>query len=378
MAATVTTSPTYAVPNRPARVVFTPANGNCNFVRVWATMAPEGSAIRADIDKNKRNRALVYQGQPGATHAWRYTFEKGGAYTLVLQEYERGNGWGGGYEGDARGAPYETVLGSEQSLALNITQRMTMPLGTVEHQATLVLFVNNGLVVTTVPSVHGEASPAIVEPTSDRATAAAFDSSVTAAVVGLSGKTVQAHLLSSGTSFHLKTLMSELRSAWAGHLANSGGTYHDAADSDNVMPVALAPPGVDLSPDHAAASCSEMLRLMRQHYLNDNGEGLGSAAYHPVPDADNLPIMDGISDLAGAFAAVGDMRRSFTAHGANTTVHNPADSTNVVAAISTSSYGLAYIHELYMTALASTDATPPPGGTSAATFLVQQAGMTET
>lgn len=378
MPTTVTTLPTYAVPKRPARVIFTPANGNCNYVRVWVTQAPEGTAFRKAIDANKLNRHLAYAGPVGTAHPWLYTFEVGGSYTLKIQEYERGNGWGGGYDGDPRGAPYETQLGSEQSLTLYISQRFTMPLGTSENSARLVLFVNNDTIVTTSRAVHGESAPNVIEPSSNKAETAAQNATLLAEVAAFGGRFVSTELMSLGTSFHLKTLLSELRTAWGAHIANSGGTYHDVADTDNVIPDEVAPAGVDLSPEQAAQSCIEMLNRMRRHFLNDNGEGIGSATYHPVPDAANLPIIGGINDVAGAYAAYGDMRRAYVAHIANATVHSPADSANVLAAIGgENGYRLAQVHTLFMTQLAAVTPTTPPTSSGGATWLTHQAGMVE-
>ena len=91
MTASISTVPTYAVPNHPAQVIFQPGNGATNFVRVWATTAPEGTKLRKQIDDDKLNRELIYQGPGGTDYPLRITFEKGGAYSLILQEYERGD-----------------------------------------------------------------------------------------------------------------------------------------------------------------------------------------------------------------------------------------------------------------------------------------------
>src|SRR5688500_19809668 len=98
--ATLATTPTYPVPTRPALVVFSSSVGASNYIRAWCTVAPEGSELANRIAANRLNRALVYQDEGGSKHPWRYTFDKGGAYTFLVQEYTKGNHWGGGYEGD--------------------------------------------------------------------------------------------------------------------------------------------------------------------------------------------------------------------------------------------------------------------------------------
>src|SRR6185369_12938032 len=158
----VATTPTYPIPGRETRVIFTIS---ANFVRVWCTVAPEGSELANKLKLTTQNRVLVYQGDGGQHNPWRFNADKGGKYTLVTQEYTRGTAYGGGYQGDPNGVESETKSGSETTLSLFIGQRMTSTIGIAPDSATLVLWVWDGNIRPTTLATQGENSPAIVADT---------------------------------------------------------------------------------------------------------------------------------------------------------------------------------------------------------------------
>lgn len=386
---TLSTRPTYAVPKRQTSVIFALSDGASNFVRVWCSVAPRDSELDARIAKKKgagtATRVLVYEGNAGVSDPWRHVFDKGGAYTLIAQEYTKGNAWGGGYEGDPRGVPSETKRGGEVTLALYIAQRMTMSLGIGDDTAKLVIYVHNQTVIQTIQGPHDETTPSIIEPSSDRARTAALADSLmgpSGEVRDLVGENVSALASNANYQFGLKGVLEDFATRWNLHLANGGGggTYHDNVDTFNVIGEAIVPPfPVEMSPEQAAKACSDILRLVRRHMLNDNGGGPGSGNFHGDPDPQNLPIVDGARDLDDAFVAGGDLRRAYEAHRLMAgNVHSPTDTVNVLAVFGgVNSMLLIAIHQKFMAELAKSVPTAPPGQSFGAAYLAQQSGMVE-
>lgn len=375
MPATVTTKPTYAVPNSPARVIFTPASGNANFIRVWCTSAPEGTSIRDAIDADKLNRTLVFRGAPGAGNPWRHTFEKGGAFALTLQEYEQGNSWGGGYENDPRGAQSETKLGAEQALTLYVAQRLTQTVGVSPDTATLVLHVVNGTVRPTSEAIHGEQTPAIIDPSSDKAAAAAKESAVQAAVDLLANDTV----VGIGGSIDAQIVFGCM-AAFAAHAANA--THHSAADSVNAAAALTAQ--IDLTATQPAAMASVINRgrqLFALHMQNadEDDPTPGAVPHHDdggvfIDNASQLlPITADAGDPATIYAALADWVRAHELH----RVAALHESSDVTSTLTLTARALANVHRQFLEAI--TEAiSPPPGQTSGATTLITHAGFTET
>lgn len=382
MPATVTTKPTYAVPKQPTTVIFTPANGATNYIRVWATTAPEGTALRKKIDASKLNRALIFQGQAGSDHPWRTTFEKGGAYALTLQEYTRGNSWGGGYENDPRGAPSETKVGAEQSLTLYIAQRLTQQIGAGSDTATLVLHVVNGHVRPTTVAVHGEATPAIVEPSSDKAAAAVADS----VTVGTDLYTAL-NLLSNDTVLGIggtidADFVRSLVQEFADHAANDGGTWHQNSDTTNaaIDPTFLVATS-ETSLEAMATSVNKVRAVFSLHIQNatEASPTPGSVTHHDQGGLRTdlahqlLPITADAGDPATIFAAAADYVRAHELHRVATMHENP----DTVNTLTLTARPLANVHRRFLEALTEPFVSPPAGQTSGATTLVTYAGFQE-
>ena len=375
MAASVTTIPTYAVPNKKASVIFQPGNGATNFVRVWCTAAPEGTAIREQIDANRLNRALIYEGTGGSSYPLRITFEKGGAYTLILQEYTKGNAWGGGYEGDPRGAPSETLVDAEQSHALYVAQRLTQTVGVSPDTATLVLHVVNATVRPTAEAIHGERTPAIIDSSSDKAAAAAKESAVQTAVDLLANDTV----VGIGGSVDAQIVFGCM-AAFAAHAANA--THHAAADSVNAAAALTAQ--IDLAATQPAAMATVINRgrqLFALHMQNadEDDPTPGAVAHHDdggvfIDSASQLlPITADAGDPATIYAALADWVRAHELHRV-AALHESSDVTNT---LTLAARALANVHRQFLEALTET-ISPPPGQTSGATTLITHAGFTET
>lgn len=376
MATLVTTKPTYAVPNRPTTVIFQPSNGATNFIRVWATTAPEGTAIREQIDANKLKRALVYQGNAGPSYPWRTTFEKGGAYSLTIQEYTKGNTWGGGYDRDPRGAPTETKNGAEQTTTLYIAQRMTQTIGVNPDSAELVLYMVNQTVRPTLEAVHGEATPSIQSPSSDKAAAAANEAAVLTALSDLHNASTST-LGYSDIAANLNVILTYFES----HAENVGGTWHQAADeqTDLVNNYAL-PNGA------TQAGIAATINKLRQRYslhienATEASPTPGSITIHQQTlrldvGARLLPITADGSDPATIFGAYADFARAQDVHRVSG-AHETADTAWPIGPFAVGS--LARMHYRFLQAITQPFATPPPGQTSGAVGLMTYAGFEET
>jgi hypothetical protein len=372
--ATLATTPTYPVPERPALVVFSFSVGASNYVRAWCTVAPEGSELANRIAANRLNRALVYQDEGGTKHPWRVTFDRGGEYTFLVQEYTKGNHWGGGYEGDPRGAPTETKVGTESTLTLHVAQRLTQELGTGPDRATLVLFAHNSRIRETTVATHGERSPAVIEPTSDRARVAALDSDVTTAIAALVDMTP-------ATAFGtVGSVIDDFITKFVAHAGSA--VFHQNADSQtdlNDYKGATALPGI-------AKGLNKVRLRLRQHMENSKENDSANPEYAlpggiDIHDHNSLffdmknRLLDVTADEknpATIFQASGDFYRAYTAH-RTATMHESSDATNLLTALPQ----LFEVHHQFMVSLAALAPTAQPGQSAAAALLIGTAGFTE-
>ncbi len=367
---TVSTVPTLVASGKKSRVKFTLTESNTNYVRVWCTAAPEGSGLGNKIlalgKIASAPRVQVFEGQGGADHPWANTFDKGGVYTLKAQEYTKGNAWGGGYLNDPRGAPTETKVGSEATLSLLVGDRLTHQLGTGPDQATLVVYAWNDTIRRTSKATHGEDSPAIVNPTSERARAAAGK----AAVLTQLGFLVDDTLTSLLGASSLLGVVADLQSKFDTHLTFA--SRHDTNDTNNTIGTELS---TTVSPDGFPAALALIARKIRQHLTNDSGSGAGSAAYHKVSGNEkadwlNVPIMMSCTPET-ATALLSDLVRSVYEHvggpGAPTVaIHgNNTTTTQVPATIGS----LVELHRAFFTALALNAPTAVAGQGSLAAAL---------
>jgi hypothetical protein len=371
---TLTTLPLYAPPTRETQVIFTLTESGANFVRVWVTVAPPGSELRADLEKSTQSRFQIYQGDGGANAPWKRKFDKGGKYTLVCQEYRRGaSDYGGGYQGAPDGDPSETQVGAESTLSLFIGQRMTAEIGANGDTATLVLWVWDGSIRATTVGVHGEVTPDLQNETPTAKARAAMESAtVTALVDALAGITVD-----NATSGH-DSALDDFIINWNAHLSQSG--VHQENDAANGIPNGLRAAASSTSLKEAIG---EILTRVRNHYTNDVvlagvSSGRDSGNFHNVSgtkrnDNSNLPIISGVGD-ADAYWSIAELHRSYEAHRVSTALHDAADTTNALAALSP----LLALQSAFLSVLASTSPTAPPAQSSGAMKLISRAQFSET
>lgn len=351
----LTTTPTYPIPDRQARVVFSfTSAADANYIRAWCTQAPDGSALRDRIDKNKLARALVYENDGGTKRPWFTKLDKGGVYSFTVQEYQKGNHWGGGYEGDTRGAPTETKVGNESTLSLYVAQRLTQELGAGPDKATLVVYVHNSTIVETTVATHGEKTPTIEKPTSAKATTASQTAAVTTAVANLISVSPTTAM---GT---LGTIVDNFIAKFAAHAGDAA--YHENADSQT-----------DLSQDYAgstslggiAKALNKVRTRLGQHMLNSKENAPANPEY-ALPggidihlqgsvyfDLKNtpLPVTADENNQASIFQAIGDFFRAYEAH-RTASMHDTSDTTNTLTA-------LPQLHELHRQFMASLAAISP-------------------
>lgn len=373
---TVATLPAFPVPARETQVVFTLTGAGANFVRVWVTVAPDGSALAGQLAKSTQNRVVVYQADGGVNQPWRFTPDKGGPYTLIAQEYTKGSGYGGGYQGDPNGAVSETKVGAEVTLSLFIGQRVTQAIGVSPDSATLVMWVWNDTIRRTLLAIHGEDSPAISALTpSPRAKAAMGSVAVVTALAALVDVATATALGS------LSSMITGIFLAINGHNPTTAGSVHNAADTDNIVKDSNASTP---SPAELPQFVNDALLRMRQHRLNDNGGsvtspgGTDSAAYHRRSGANradfvNMPLYKSVGDLDEAYAALADIWRAHEGHRVNLTVHGAADTTNTLTALPP----ILEVHRQFLAVLAAPSPPTPPAQSVGVMRLISQAGFKE-
>lgn len=363
---TITTTPALVAPNREAHITIALAQSGANFVRVWCTIAPPGSELAGKLESSTdpRNRVLVYQGNGGVAHPWRQTFDRGGKYTFVAQEYVRGGSGGPAYQGDPNAADKETKLGAEATLELYVGQRVTQPIGPASDRATVVLWVWNETIQETSVTYHGEASPTIVTTATPtpRVATAINSASVRTALTNLIGVTVTTAL------GDIPALVSNYVTTWNNHLDEGG--IHANNDNDNEIPSGFATAS---TPKNFQRFTSEALKYMRRHFTNDSGEGVSSANYHGAgADWADMPLYESAGSLAEAVGAFADLHRCYELHRL-TNVHETGDSNNRLTALPK----LFEVHRQFLAVLAASEPTVPPAQSSGVQKLVSAAGFSE-
>lgn len=376
------TSPTYPVPDREATVIFNLTESTANYVRVWVTVAPEGSDLAEKLKQAAQNRVQIYEGDAGINHPFRFLAGKGGKYTLIAQEYKRGSASGGGYQFSPDTAVSETKLGTEATLSLFIGQRLSHKIGVGADTATLVLWTWDDHIRKTTLAVQGEDTPTIVATSPTPKAKAAIES--TAVRTALADLVPDPEIAVATAVGDLGAVVIDLHSRLNGH--NSLGSSHFAADNDNLLKTSFASAQ---SPAELPSFVNNALQLMRRHRTNDHGgkptadppepPGVESATYHKISgsfkaDFVNMPLYQGVGSLEEAYGALADIWRAHQAHRVNLLVHTAVDSTNAMTALPK----LLEVHRQFLTVLAATSPPAPPAQSDGAMTLIARAGFSET
>lgn len=369
--ATLTLTPTYPLPGV-VTATLALDEAATNYARLWITAAPPGSQYRKKLDDSAAGRVEIMTGH--AAEKLRLTLDASGAYTFKIQEYTRtASTYGGGYEGDPNSYPSETKVGAEYTVTVQTGSRMVTPVG--DGSATLVLYVFGATVNATTKAVHGELSPALISPTTDKARLALEAADVLSALAGLDGVAASAIVPTDA-------LLAEMRTDFAAHMQN--GSFHDTADNENSAPI-LTMPSTPANPQGRVDMVRTLHRALVNHMKNQKWSGEPEEAndeFHEVssvvvPDYENLPITTppgGPADGARLRSAIADLFRAYEAHRASAIVHTSADSTNTL----TESLGaLASVDQAFLEFIAATNPTPPATANSGAVVLTSL-GFTQT
>lgn len=346
------------------------ATGGGNFVRVWCTDAPPDSDLKTQLTKLGASRVKVFEGDVSSDAekgtAFEFQPDNGGKYVLTAQEYTRGaSSYGGGYAGDPNGYASETAIGSETSVSVVVGDRHEITMGVAPNTATLVLYVWDDRARRTAFDLHGETTPAIINPSSPKAATAAADATIVAAALALADAT-SGTLVSTIIGVPSSSL-TNLITKFNAHLTQGG--VHASSDSDNSIAASFKSP---TSPQAIARSAAEVLRKLDRHMRNDSGSGTGSASsvYHSASaDWTNLLQVLSAGDLGASLVATAEAWRAYEAHRMST-VHAASDTTNTLTALSP----LLDLHRAFMDVLAQSNPTTPATQNSGTTRLLHSAG----
>lgn len=369
---TLTTVPARPIAGREAKLTFTLTNGAATFVKVWVTSAPEGSDEAAKLADSTEDRWLFYQGAGTSTDQKDITFTVAGTYNFVAQEYNKGaSAHGGTHADDPNSFQSETAIPPEYNISLAVGQKVSLRLGAADGNAKLVFYVWTDTVYATTAEDHGEVTPAVIEPSSPKARAAALESNLVTVLAALAGQTVAAIVGNPNTS------LDNISTKWNLHLANTGGAFHNAADADNLVDDSFI--GSAGNPA-LVASGRNLAQLVDFHYRNAKASdtATGSSPYHApsgTAQADfvNNLIAGSAGDALTAVSQVADIWRSYTAHIANTGSHSVADTTNTLTALP----ALMNIMRYFFDSLSQQNPTAPATEQSGVVQLVQTYGATE-
>ncbi len=377
------TSPAIVIPGRKTKVFFQLQNASSNWTRVWVTDAPPGSEYRKKLEDNRLGRLEIFAGPAGPDDPWTPTLDVGGTYSFTCQEYIRGSAGSQGYQGapgfGSQADPLEKINppgAAEQSRALNVAERLTCQVGTGADIATLVVWTLDNAVKQTTLATHGEATPALIDPSTDRMRAIIETTAVRDAVTAL---------IDAGSDTLLaalpELLFANMMIPYNAHVGDT--TVHNSDDNDNDIEQSF---NAAFPPGELPTAVNVLLTRMRYHMQNDGqlggtNIGFGSANYHDTADAQNLPVLPSVAGVADGYAGLADLWRAYEAHRVDTTVHNVADTTNTMASVGldfASLPKLLRLHVRVFEALKETAITVAPTASPAATRLVAQAGFTRT
>lgn len=372
--ATFTIRPEYPIPNRQSSIIISPSVSGTNFYRVWATVAPTNSDIDQKIKNtiDPRNRVEVYSDSGGEDFPFKNVFDKGGKYTFVVQEYIKGSGYGGAYQGDPAGSDSEVKNGSEYTLYVYVGQRLTQMIGPPENRATINVWVWNDTIRGTYLSIHGEDTPSIsASPITDRIKSAIESTAVKSALLSLIGQTASVAL------GDVQTLVTQYYSKWLAHLSSS--SFHIAADVANPLESSLQ---TAYSSSSLKEFVSAAISYQNKHFNNDNSlditatppVGPGKGPYHATADRPNASLYRSVSTLDEAYGGLADLYRCYESHRvASGSVHVSPDNTNTLPAMSP----LMNVHKEYLNIIASSNPTPPLAQSTGAQVLISGAGFKE-
>jgi hypothetical protein len=366
MAITIAQVPTYPAPGRKVRVTPTAGAGG-NFARLWLTDAPLGSEWRRKLAESTASRVELAATDSGK--AFEFTPDVGGVYVCTAQEYTLGaTAHGGAYEGDPDGYQTETKVGAESTVSIYAGERLEQTIGVGADTVRLAVWVWNDTIRQTTLAEHGEATPAVSRPSSDKARIASLSSDVIGA---LSGLVDQSASIALGT---LSTVISDIKTKLLAHEASL--TVHTAADEDNEPDER-----VDLAsgPEGVAASAQHLAMLFSRHVRNDDaGSGTMSAAspYHvlsavPKVDWTNVPAFGSCATVEQALSVIASVWEAYEAHRVSTAVHLAADSTNTLTSLPL----LLRVHKAFSAVVRSLAPSAPGVVSGAAVLLVHGAGF---
>jgi hypothetical protein len=336
-------------------------------VRVYATAAPTGSETQAKLDATDDTRLRLWAGPVADT--WTFRPGVGGVYVLSLEEYTVGETThGGGYRDDPDRYQSETLLSTTAS-SITVADKVTAEIGVAPDVATLEFYVHGTTIRPTLVGTHGEVTPALTNPATDRAKTAAASTTVVAALAALGGVAAATAL---GTP---SSIIDDLIVQYEAHRAS--GTFHAEADTLNTVSSSFRVPG---SPAGVAKSANELRLQLTRHMTNDeDGAGIGTIDFH-APGAAARADQAHALIVAGAneqeplsqCMMLADLWRAYEAHRVDTTYHDSADNTNSATALPV----LLQVYYRFLEAIQAASPTAPATANSGSVILAHSGGLT--
>jgi hypothetical protein len=374
MAVTVTPTPQYAVVTKPPKLSFSATTGQR--VRLFLTNAPVASKFKTQLNESSAGRVQIFQGDVGETHL--FEADVPGAYTLLAQEIQVPT-FKGGFKGDTRGfldvgggRGVEKILG-EAETTIYMGDRVTVPLGTQPHTATLVMWVWGLHIVPTTVELHGEVSPDIIDPSTPIAKTAANSTAVRTTLAQLENQTAQ--LCALGGS-DMASILDEMINTLNAHFLNEPGVHGAADTSNEILDTWKSADSKGSVPD----TVTKMLDSLTKHITTDAansatvlsptfGRGTGSWHLGQRSDGRSKLLVQTVSELQDSWVGMADIRRAYALHRTNTSLHNVPDATVMPTAPR-----LLAVHEAFLSVVASSEPPPAPDENPGASLLVHAAG----
>lgn len=296
---TLSASPSAPLPGETVTLSTDVSDGVC---KCYLVSVPDGSSLTPGVlvDASGANISTFEPDVPGD-------------YAFTVSEFRRYN-VPPSYPGDPIGEARDKLV-STASITVTASDTLDLPIRTtLGHQVTLRIVVPGS----------GAVTASLVNPTTDIAKSAALDSTVLAALAGMTnpGSTIGGNFISEVYTLGQKVIL---------HFATTTGSPPVHASTDTVDTLYREPPQDVPS---AIATLNDIRAKLAGERSSHFIQGQGGATFHGIDDTFNSPIIGPASTLPGAIVLYADLaERCYERHRVTvSSVHGSADNTNALAA----------------------------------------------
>lgn len=370
MSLSVTLDPAIALPAKQVRLIVSGNTGTS--VAASIVSAPTQSAFYSTVATPVDVR-LDVAGRIG-TPTICFVPDVSGVYSIAIRDISQartlsGSGRRNSFQGAADGYVESSTL-QTLTYSFKVAERMATQVGAAGDYATLVLYIVDETITPTDLETYGEATPSLINTTSERARLASVSEAVQTKLAALDNITIGAALGS------IPEILAELAIVSSEHLMSFG--EHQNADETGAFELRRYR-GTVTSGAGIISEANRVRSVLVRHMQNDSSDGPGAGLYHSdvdgygYPDL-NLPLAGSAVDAQSARILIADMHRCYESHRvqiANPPSHLSSDTTNVLTALP----AMLALDSAFLSFLASQSPTAPSESNAGAVAAIFSGGF---